>query len=207
MDSHEIELRCKQLNDLAHKDENDIEFWYARELMGYFGYSQWRRFEEAVERAKLSLNTTKTPVEAHFADVGKMVEIGSGVSRKVKDYIAAKQLATEMTNLNIETNDLQGESSITDEHVENNASVRGVLVGRGIYPEELPAEEDVKKLKRRVSRESKKLAAGDGFVGAESPDPSKCITREESMAELGITQKNLDATPEVEFEYEDNTVR
>ena len=72
--------------------------------------------------------------------------------------IAAKNLATEMTNYNVEEKDLQGESAITVEHVENNTSVRDMLGQRGIKPEDLPASEDIKKLERRVKREEKKLA-------------------------------------------------
>ena len=72
--------------------------------------------------------------------------------------IAAKNLATEMTNYNVEEKDLQGETAITVEHVENNTSVRDMLGQRGIKPENLPASEDIKKLERRVKREEKKLA-------------------------------------------------
>ena len=71
--------------------------------------------------------------------------------------IAAKSLATEMTNLNIEDKDLHGEPSITFEHIQNNSSVRTMLVERGIRPEELPPEEDIKKIERRVKSDEKKL--------------------------------------------------
>ena len=55
MDGKEIEKRRVTLDDLAHVDEETgVEFWYAREIQGVLGYSQWRRFEEAVERAKAS---------------------------------------------------------------------------------------------------------------------------------------------------------
>ncbi len=77
--------------------------------------------------------------------------------------IAAKNLATEMTNHNTEEKDLYGESSITQEHVGNNRAVRSMLAQRGIKPEELPAAEDIKKLERRVKSEEKKLAKGTGF--------------------------------------------
>lgn len=76
--------------------------------------------------------------------------------------IAAKNLATEMTNYNVEEKDLQGETVITVEHVENNTSVRDMLGQRGIKPENLPASEDIKKLERRVKREEKKLAEQSG---------------------------------------------
>ena len=71
--------------------------------------------------------------------------------------IAAKNLATEMTNYNVEKADLYGETSITREHIQNNRSVREMLGKRGIKPEELPAAEDIKKLERRVAAEEKKL--------------------------------------------------
>lgn len=77
--------------------------------------------------------------------------------------IAAKNLATEMTNHNTEEKNLYGESSITQEHVGNNRAVRSMLAQRGIKPEELPAAEDIKKLERRVKSEEKKLAKGTGF--------------------------------------------
>lgn len=71
--------------------------------------------------------------------------------------IAAKNLATEMTNYNVEKADLYGENSITREHIQNNRSVREMLGKRGIKPEKLPAAEDIKKLERRVAAEEKKL--------------------------------------------------
>ena len=75
--------------------------------------------------------------------------------------IAAKNLATEMTNFNVAREDLQGERSITMEHVSNNASVRDMLGQRGIRPENLPPAEDIKKLERRVKREEKLLAESE----------------------------------------------
>lgn len=77
--------------------------------------------------------------------------------------IAAKNLATEMTNHNTEEKDLYGEASITQEHVGNNRAVRSMLAQRGIKPETLPPAEDIKKLERRVKSEEKKLAKGTGF--------------------------------------------
>ena len=76
--------------------------------------------------------------------------------------IAAKNLATEMTNYNVEEKDLQGESAITVEHVDNNSSVREMLEQRGIKPENLPPSEDIRKLERRVQKEDKQLAKKSG---------------------------------------------
>ncbi len=76
--------------------------------------------------------------------------------------IAAKNLAIEMTNHNVEEKDLKGEPSITKEHVQNNDGVRSILAQRGIKPEELPPSEDIKKLERRVKKEEKKIAKSAG---------------------------------------------
>ena len=78
--------------------------------------------------------------------------------------IAAKNLATEMTNYNVEEKDLQGEISITHEHVQNNESVRKILDERGIQPENLPPSEDMKKLERRVKKNEMMLATNSGSL-------------------------------------------
>lgn len=88
--------------------------------------------------------------------------LGVRSSRPLADFlptltIAAKNLATEMTNYNVDSKDLYGESSITQEHVQNNVSVRGILGERGIRPEELPVAEDIKKLERKVAGEEKNI--------------------------------------------------
>jgi DNA-damage-inducible protein D len=74
--------------------------------------------------------------------------------------VKAKDLATEITNFNVRKNDLHGEPAITDEHVKNNRDVREVLGKSDIKPEDLPAEEDIKKLQRQVKASEKHLAAG-----------------------------------------------
>ena len=89
-------------------------------------------------------------------------KLGITENRPLADFlptvtIAAKNLATEMTNYNVERKDLQGEYSITDEHVLNNESVREMLIDRGIKPEELPISEDMKKLERKVKKADKEL--------------------------------------------------
>ena len=88
--------------------------------------------------------------------------LGVKANRPLADFlptltIAAKNLATEMTNYNVENKDLYGETSITREHIQNNQSVRAMLADRDIRPEELPAAEDIKKLERKVARDEKKI--------------------------------------------------
>lgn len=278
MDKQEISLLKSKFDELAHVDESTgIEFWYARELQAAFSYSQWRRFNEVIEKAKLSCNVSGNIVSNHFADVGKMVDLGSGATREIADVkltryacyliaqngdprkeeiafaqsyfaqqtrkqelieehmknlqrlenrdklrasekqlskniyergvddagfgrirsagdfallgrstqsmkerygvtkgrpladflpnltIAAKNLATEMTNYNTKAKDLYGEPSITHEHVQNNSTIRNMLGERGIKPENLPPAEDIKKVERRVKSNEKKLAKDSCF--------------------------------------------
>lgn len=283
MEKKRIEQIKQQFDLVLHKDEaSEVEFWYARELMPLLGYERWENFDKTVQRAMDSCETSGIEIENHFREVTKMVPLGSGAQRTVKDYmltryacyliaqngdprkeeiafaqgyfavqtrkqelieerislierteargrlresekrlsqniyergvddagfgrirskgdqalfggyttqqmkrrlgvkdnrpladflptltIAAKNLATEMTNYNVEQKDLQGEGSITAEHVQNNLSVRGMLGERGIKPEELPPSEDIKKLERRVKSHEKKIISQSGKL----PEP------------------------------------
>ncbi len=72
-----------------------------------------------------------------------------------------------MTNYNVEEKDLQGEMPITDEHVQNNKTVRKMLGERGIVPENLPPAEDIKKLERRVKSQEKKIPKDTGVFSEE----------------------------------------
>src|SRR5574344_265338 len=71
--------------DIKHVNENGQEYWLARELQPVLEYTQWRRFSEAIDRAKEACRNSGQTVEDHFADTGKMVTIGSGASRSVED--------------------------------------------------------------------------------------------------------------------------
>jgi len=83
-------------------------------------------------------------------------------NRPVADFlptisIKAKDLAAEMTGLNVQSKDLKGQSKIENEHVDNNLAVRNMLTNRGIIPENLPPDEDVKKLQRKLDGDEKKV--------------------------------------------------
>ena len=89
-------------------------------------------------------------------------KLGVNPTRPLADFlptvtIAAKNLATEMTNHNVEQNDMYGEEPITDEHVQNNSTIREMLAERGIKPEELPAEKDLKKVERKINKHLKSI--------------------------------------------------
>ena len=86
MRTEEVDRLRVWFDDYAHTDGDGVEYWLARDIMRPLGYAQWRRFEEAIQRAIVSCETAKVPVESHFAKVGKMVELGSGTHREVNDY-------------------------------------------------------------------------------------------------------------------------
>ncbi|PKF75146.1 DNA damage-inducible protein D [Chryseobacterium sp. PMSZPI] len=83
-------------------------------------------------------------------------------SRPVADFlptisIKAKDLAAEMTGLNVQNKNLKGQLKIEEEHIDNNTAVRNMLTNRGIIPENLPPAEDVKKLQRKLDGDEKKV--------------------------------------------------
>lgn len=103
--------------------------------------------------------------EALFGGLGTKAmkkKLGVPESRPLADFlptltIKAKDFATELTAHNVNEKDLSGDRAITQEHVANNAEVRTMLLKRGVKPENLPAEEDVEKVKRRLATEQKQV--------------------------------------------------
>ena len=76
--------------NLKHINEYGQEFWYARELQPALEYSQWRRFSDAIARAKTACEKSGHTIQDHFADVGKMVQLGSGSERKIEDIALSR---------------------------------------------------------------------------------------------------------------------
>lgn len=84
-------MQQEKIRELFERFENacyifkDIECWSARELQAILGYSQWRNFVNAIEKAKTSCKNADEHIENHFADVSKMVQIGSGAKKEISD--------------------------------------------------------------------------------------------------------------------------
>jgi DNA-damage-inducible protein D len=261
----------RSFENIAHRD-GDTEFWLARELQELLGYTKWSNFQQVIDKARDACKNAGQAPEDHFADVGKMVDLGSGAQRRIEDValtryaayliaqngdpkkeaiafaqtyfavqarkqeliearlaeidrlearrsltaserelggviferlresetfarikskgdaalfggwttrdmkkrlgvpearaladflptitIKAKDLANEMTSHNVKAKDLRTEQAITSDHVDNNRELRQAMGRRGIKPEELPVDEDVRKLERRLQAEQKKL--------------------------------------------------
>ena len=79
MDSRRIEQIKRQFDNATQVIEDEqIEFWYARDLMRLLGYCRWENFEKAIGRAIESCETTQIEVLDHFREVTKMISIGKG---------------------------------------------------------------------------------------------------------------------------------
>lgn len=81
-----IAAEYKQFEDIKHTDENGIEFWYARELAPTLEYAKWENFSKVIDKAMLSCQNSGFECADHFLEVRKMVQLGSGSERKVKDF-------------------------------------------------------------------------------------------------------------------------
>lgn len=264
--------------DLSHQTNDGVEFWLARDLQHLLGYDKWDNFKNIISKAKTACEISGQKVTDHFADVGKMVSIGSGAEKEIEDlmltryacyliaqngdsrkqeiafaqtYFAvqtrkaeiieqkileyervqarnklaetekelsqvifeqtgsdqnfalirskgdqalfnqttqqmkdkweiknkpladfmptillkAKDFATEITIFNAKEKKMQTEHQISNEHITNNKSVRHTLITRGITPENLPPEEDIKKIARKLKKEEKKTIKTDDTFG------------------------------------------
>ena len=89
MKTEEIIELFRQFESIANEYEG-VECWSARELAKLLGYAQWRNFENIVNKAKAACEHAEQEVSDHFAEVGKMVSLGSGSEREVSDYMLTR---------------------------------------------------------------------------------------------------------------------
>ncbi|UWG96515.1 hypothetical protein LPY66_16715 [Dehalobacter sp. DCM] len=80
----------KTFEAIKHFTTEGIEFWYARELKVVLEYQQWRRFNEVIDKAKIACQNSGNILSDHFANVGKMVDIGSGAEREIEDIMLSR---------------------------------------------------------------------------------------------------------------------
>ncbi len=260
----------KNFEDFVQRTPDDVEFWLARDLQHLLGYAKWSNFVNVIAKAKIACEVSGQNILDHFADVGKMVQIGSGTTKKIDDimltrhacyliaqngdskkqeiafaqtYFAmqtrkaelieqrildyerlearsklaltekelskviheqaggnntfalirskgdqalfnrttaqmkerwgiketkpladfmptillkAKDFASEITIYNAKEKQMQNERDISNEHITNNEAVRQTLINRGIVPENIAPQEDIKKIERKLNTQNKK---------------------------------------------------
>ncbi len=271
MEKQLINSLTNSFEEASYKTDEGIEFWYARDLQHLLGYTKWDNFKNVINKAKTACEMSGHDISDHFADVGKMVVIGSGAKKEIDDimltryacyliaqngdskkeqiafaqtYFAiqtrkaeiieqriletervqarakltqtekelskviyeqtnsdknfgiirskgdkalfnrttaqmkakwnvpenkpladfmptlllkAKDFATEITIYNAKQHKMNTETQISNEHIKNNKAVRNTLISRGIKPEDVKPEEDIKKVERRLKNETKKI--------------------------------------------------
>ncbi len=128
-----------------------------RELSGLI----FERLKENQSFARIRSKGDRALFGGHSTQAMK-VRLGVPAKRPLADFlptitIKAKDFANEITNFSIKREDLRTEPEITDQHVKNNEDVRSLLSERNIKPEELPPDEDVKKIERKLKSDEKKF--------------------------------------------------
>ena len=87
MNSEAIQELTSTFEAHAQQTEGGIEYWLARDLQPLLGYTQWRNFLSIIGKAKTACERSGRQVADHFADVSKMVDLGSGSQREVEDIM------------------------------------------------------------------------------------------------------------------------
>jgi len=85
MEANQILSLTETFEGHAQQTENGVEYWLARDLQHLLGYRKWDNFLNVITKAKTACEVSDHPIEDHFADVGKMVDLGSGSQRKSTD--------------------------------------------------------------------------------------------------------------------------
>ena len=118
------------------------------------------------DKALFKLNTQTLKQKMGVPDGRPIADFLPTISIKAKDF------AAEMTGLNVQSKDLNGQQKIEEEHIDNNLAVREMLTNRGIIPENLPPAVDAKKLQRKLNGDEKKILKGTK-ISKKNKDQSK----------------------------------
>ena len=162
----EITDSNQSFENIKHIDENETEFWYARELQKVLDYKEWRKFENVIQKAIMACKNTGISEVDHFVGADKMVQIGSGAERMQKDYkltryacylIAQngdsrkKVIALAQTYFAVQTRKQEiTEKEANETHHNIGKNIREVIAKNGgTMPENLPTpEKSLKELEK-----------------------------------------------------------
>ncbi|MDW5418665.1 DNA damage-inducible protein D [Iodobacter sp. CM08] len=90
MKSQQIQMLTSSFEDHAQHTEQGVEYWLARDVQHLLGYEQWRNFQGIISKAKIACEVSANTMSDHFADVSKMVDLGSGSQREIDDVMLTR---------------------------------------------------------------------------------------------------------------------